>query len=71
MDVHIEEVVTTVQVTDPTALLTPDVLDLVVAAVLARLEERKRIDLVREAELDRRRMTERQALPLGRSPWRA
>jgi hypothetical protein len=71
VDVHIEEVVTTVQVTDPAALLTPDVLELVFAAVLARLEERKRVDLVREAELDRRQMTERQALPLGRSTWRS
>lgn len=70
MDVHIEEVDTTVRVTDPAALLTPDVLALIVAAVLARLDERRRVERVRDTELDRRAMTERQARPLGRSSWR-
>lgn len=71
MDVHIEDVVTTVQVTDPAALLTPDVLDLLVTAVVARLDEHDRIAAVRESELDRRQMTQRQAKPLGGSSWRA
>jgi hypothetical protein len=41
-DVRIQEVVTDVNVTDASALLTPQMLDRIVRAVLRRLEEQQR-----------------------------
>lgn len=50
-DVRIQEVVTDVNVTDASALLTPQMLDRIVRAVLRRLEEQQR--QAREVEQER------------------
>jgi hypothetical protein len=42
VDVRINEVTADVSVADPSAMLTPEVLDRIVRAVLVRLEEQQR-----------------------------
>jgi hypothetical protein len=56
-DVRINEVTTDVNVTDASAMLTPQVLERIVQAVLRRLDEQRRRE--REAEQDRRLGAER------------
>lgn len=65
MSVHIDEIETTVQVVDPQALLTPAVLEQIVAAVLARLVARERADEARATELDLRSVVEQQRAAAG------
>lgn len=60
MSVHIDEVQTSVQVVDQQALLTPAVLEQVVAAVLARLDSRARDEHARGTERDLRSVVEQQ-----------
>jgi hypothetical protein len=50
MDVHIGEMETTVRAVDDRSLLSPAVLDAVVEAVVARLEQRRRLDAARRDE---------------------
>ena len=50
MDVHIGEMDATVRAVDDRSLLSPDVLDAVANAVLARLDERKRHECARRDE---------------------
>lgn len=50
-DVRINEVTTSVNVTDASALLSPQILERIVQAVIQRLEEQRRSE--REAEKDR------------------
>lgn len=50
-DVRINEITSNVNVTDASAMLTPEVMERIVQTVLARLEERKHDE--REAERDR------------------
>jgi hypothetical protein len=47
MDVHIGEMETTVRTVDDRSLLSPDVLDAVAAAVMQRLDQRRREDAAR------------------------
>lgn len=65
MAVHIDEVHTSVQVVDPQALLTPAVLEQIVAAVLERLSARDRDSQARGTELDRRSVVEQQRATRG------
>jgi hypothetical protein len=44
VDVRINDVTTEVSVTDGSAILTPQILELIVQAVLSRLEEQKRAE---------------------------
>jgi hypothetical protein len=60
MDVHIEELNTSVDVLDTQALLTPDVLAQLVAAVIAQLESRRQETQSRRTELDTRSVIEQQ-----------
>lgn len=60
MSVHIDEVETSVQVVSPQELLTPAVLDQVVATVLARLDARARDEQARGTERDLRSVVEQQ-----------
>jgi hypothetical protein len=60
MDVHIDEISTQVRVLDGEALLTPQVLDQIVRAVLQRLETRQRTDRIRQSETRIRSVVEQQ-----------
>lgn len=51
MPVEIRELVTTVDVVDPEAMLSPAVLDRIVQAVLARLQARQGAEQARASEL--------------------
>ena len=44
VDVRINDVTTDVNVTDASAMLTPQVLERIIQAVLRRLEEQKRVE---------------------------
>lgn len=65
MSVHIDEIQTSVQVVDPQALLTPAVLEQIVAAVLERLDARDRDEHARATELDLRSVVEQQRTERG------
>jgi hypothetical protein len=60
MDVHIDEISTQVRVLDGEALLTPQVLEQIVRAVLQRLETRQRTDRIRQSETRIRSVVEQQ-----------
>jgi hypothetical protein len=51
MPVEIKELVTRVDVVDPEAMLSPEVLERIVAAVLARLASCERAERARASEL--------------------
>lgn len=65
MDVHIEELHSSVQVVDPTTLLSPQVLAVVVDAVLRRLEEQRTQDRRRSSEREIGSVVERQRARSG------
>lgn len=60
MDVRIEQLTSTVESVDPSALLSPAVLARIVDAVIARLEAERRDAHHRESELDTRSVVEQQ-----------
>jgi len=60
VDVHIDELTTSVHSVDPEALLTPAVLSRVVDAVLAQLAAKGRDEQTRGSELDLRSVVEQQ-----------
>jgi len=60
MAVHIDEISTSVQVVDAQELLSPQVLERIVAAVVARLDARDRDEQSRASERDLRSVVERQ-----------
>ena len=60
MDVRIEQVTSTVESVDPSALLTPAVLARIVDAVIARLEADRRAARSRASEVDTRPVIEQQ-----------
>jgi hypothetical protein len=60
MDVEIGEVTTEVRVLDAHALLSPDVLARIVAAVTAELDSRARADRTRKSETVIRSVVEQQ-----------
>lgn len=60
MDVRIEQVTSTVESVDPSALLTPAVLARIVDAVIARLEADTRAAHRRASEADTRPVIEQQ-----------
>ncbi|MDQ4054024.1 MAG: hypothetical protein M3237_15165 [Actinomycetota bacterium] len=68
MDVHIEELHTSVDAVDAEALLSPAVLTRIVAAVKRQLDDEARGDLIRADETDLRSVVERQRAPLGGTP---
>ena len=63
MDVHIEELHSSVQVVDPTTLLSPQVLAVVVDAVLRRLEEQRTQDRRRSRSMEGRLTRRRSSTP--------
>lgn len=65
MPVRIEELVTSVHVVDPQALLTPEVLEQIVAEVLRRLDARERDESALGTELDLRSVVEQQRTARG------
>ncbi len=65
MPVHINELELTVDVVDPAALLSPVVLDQIVAAVLARQAAQQRAERSRATELDLQSVVERQRAGSG------
>lgn len=60
MPVHIDEVTTNVRVVDPDALLSPAVLERIVAAVLKQLQAEEAQRRHRESERDLSSVVERQ-----------
>lgn len=68
MDVHIEELHTSVDAVDAEALLSPAVLARIVAAVKRQLDDDARGDLIRADETDLRSVVERQRAPLRGTP---
>jgi len=64
MEVRIEELETSIDAVDGQALLTPDVLARIVAAVCHELDARDRRRAVRGAERDLRSLVDRQRQPL-------
>jgi hypothetical protein len=60
MDVRIEQMTTTVDSVDPSALLTPAVLARIVDAVISDLETAKLAARMRSAELDMRSVVDQQ-----------
>jgi len=60
MPVRIDELHTTVDVVGPRGLLAPEVLEQVIAAVLAALDERERGRRTQAAEVDTRSVVDQQ-----------
>lgn len=67
MDVHIEELHTTLESVNAEALLSPAVLARIVSAVKRELKDDARGDLIRADETDLRSVVERQRAPLAGS----
>lgn len=65
-EIRIDELSTEIDVVDGQALLAPDVLARIVAAVCKQLRDDQRAGLVRDSEMDLRSVVERQRDPLGR-----
>lgn len=63
-DVRINEVTTDVNVTDASAMLTPQILERIVQAVLRRLDEQRRVEreMAQERSLGAMRQQEMDAL---------
>jgi hypothetical protein len=64
-EIRIEELTTAIDAVDGQALLTPAVLEQIVAAVCDELTARKRAGLVRDSEMDLRSVVERQRAPMS------
>jgi hypothetical protein len=60
MDVRIEQMTTTVDSVDPSALLTPAMLAEIVDAVIVRLEKTRRAERSRATEVDTRSVVDQQ-----------
>jgi hypothetical protein len=59
VEIQIDEVTTRIQVQDSGALLAPEVLDRIIQAVLARLQEERKIEQQRREETTIRKQARR------------
>lgn len=66
---EIQELHTSVDIVDSAALLTPEVLNRIVEAVLQRIDARDRDNSSRGTERDLRSVVQQQRAPRGRSAW--